>query len=138
MVSAKKKLVIILLIILLGGAAIFFYQFNPVQDSYFISCPIKLTTGYYCPGCGSQRAIHQLLHGNINQAIHLNSLMIISLPILFYGLGIAIWNYVFGSQLRAKLFYNNLFVFGYFGLAILYWVVRNLPYYPFNLLAPPN
>jgi len=138
MVKNKKKIIVILLTILFGGLVIFFYLLNPAKDSYFVSCPIKFTTGFYCPGCGSQRAIHELLHGNFKQAIHLNPLMIISLPIILYGLGITAWNFIFESHLRVKLFYNNLFVFGYFGVVVLYWILRNLPYYPFNLLAPSN
>jgi len=57
-------------------------------------------------------------------------------PIIVYGLGIQIWNFIFETQFRFKLFYSNVFIYGYFGFALIYWVLRNLPYYPFNLLAP--
>jgi hypothetical protein len=30
-----------------------------------IPCPFKLITGYECPGCGMQRALLDLLHGDI-------------------------------------------------------------------------
>ncbi len=33
-------------------------------------CLFKLITGYECPGCGSQRAFHSLLHGDIAAAWH--------------------------------------------------------------------
>ncbi len=62
--------------------------------------------------------------------------MVLTLPLLIYGLGVTASNYVFGSQYRVSIFYNKIFIYGYFGIALLYWILRNLSYYPFNLLAP--
>ncbi|SDX04637.1 DUF2752 domain-containing protein [Aequorivita viscosa] len=93
-------------------------------------------TGFYCPGCGSQRAIHLLLHGDIIGAFRFNPLMVLTIPIMVYGVGITAANWIFGTSYRLLLFYSKVFIFGYFGLAILYWILRNLPFYPFNLLAP--
>ncbi len=36
---------------------------NPEQ--YMIPCPMKTITGIPCPGCGVQRAILEMLNGNI-------------------------------------------------------------------------
>src|SRR5690554_3787295 len=93
-------------------------------------------TGFYCPGCGSQRAIHLLFHGDIIGAFRFNPLMVLTIPIMVYGLEITIANWIFGTSYRFMLFYSKVFIFGYFSLAILYWVLRNLPFYPFNLLSP--
>lgn len=30
-----------------------------------IQCPVHGTTGGFCPGCGSTRAVHELLHGDV-------------------------------------------------------------------------
>lgn len=121
----------------LFGGILFLYGFyNPSQSSYFLACPFKTITGFHCPGCGSQRAIHQLLHFNIIGAFRLNPLMVLSLPLIFYGLGLQIWNFIFETQYRFQLFYSKLFIYGYFGIVVLYWIARNLPYYPFDLLAP--
>jgi len=131
-----KYLKIALLIVLFGGFFLVYFFYNPAQSSFFIPCPIHYITGFYCPGCGSQRAIHLLLHGDIIGAFRFNPLMVLTLPILIYGLGITIANWVFGTSYRFMLFYSKLFIFGYFGIAILYWVLRNLHFYPFNWLAP--
>ncbi|RKV71031.1 MAG: DUF2752 domain-containing protein [Alloprevotella sp.] len=32
----------------------------------------RSATGYSCPGCGAQRAIHSLLHGHFAEAISYN------------------------------------------------------------------
>lgn len=42
-------------------------------------------TGLWCPGCGSQRALHALLHGHVGTAIGLNVLMMCALPLLAYA-----------------------------------------------------
>lgn len=125
-----------LILLLFGGFFIVYFFFNPSENSFFIPCPFHYITGLFCPGCGSQRAIHLLLHGDIVGAFRFNPLMVLTLPILIYGLAITIANWIFGTKYRLMLFYSNLFIFGYFGLAILYWILRNLPIYPFNLLAP--
>ncbi len=122
----------------LGGIIIIYSYFNPAQHSFFIPCPFNYVTGYHCPGCGSQRAIHQLLHLNILGALRFNPLLILSLPLIFLGVGVQIWNFIFETQYRIPLFYNNKFIYGYFIVVILYWILRNIPYEPFNLLAPAN
>ncbi len=135
--GSTKHLKIALIATLLGGFALIYYFFNP-STTFFIPCPLHYITGFYCPGCGSQRAIHLLLHGDLIGAFRFNPLMVLTLPILIYGLGITAANWIFGTSYRFMLFYSKLFIFGYFGLAILYWILRNLSFYPFTLLAPSS
>ncbi len=131
----NKTLKIALLLAIAGGFIYIYFYYNPAS-TFFIPCPFHYITGYHCPGCGSQRAVHLLLHGDILGAFRFNPLLVLTLPILAYGLGITVANWIFGTNYRFMLFYSKLFIFGYFGLAIVYWVVRNIPIYPFNLLAP--
>jgi len=131
-----KVINIALILLFLGGLFYLYSFYNPSEHSFFVPCPFKYATGYHCPGCGSQRAIHQLLHLNIGAAFRLNPLLILSLPLLFMGLGIKVWNYIFETKHRVKLFYSNLFIYTFFIITILFWVLRNIPFYPFNLLAP--
>lgn len=135
-VDTNKTIKLTLLVFCLGGLFLLYYLFNPSQSTFFLSCPIKMVTGYHCPGCGSQRAVYQLLHGHILAAFRLNPLMVLTLPLLVYGLGLTLYNYIFSTSHRISLFYNNAFIFGYFAIAILYWVLRNIPYAPFTFLAP--
>lgn len=68
--------------ILSGTAAIalvIYGLFDPAEG-YFPRCIIKTITGYDCPGCGSQRAIHALLNGDIIAAWHHNALMMLTIP----------------------------------------------------------
>jgi len=138
--SINKKIGFVFLGLLILSVIVFiYYRFNPSStNTSFLACPIKMVTGYHCPGCGSQRAIHQLLHLNVYRAFRLNPFMLASLPIIMYALGLRLYNYLFNTQHRVGIFYSKWFIYGYFGLALLYWLLRNLPYYPFNLLAPTS
>lgn len=136
MQDIKRIWKIALLVTLFGGFFLIYFSYNPSENSFFIPCPFHYITGFFCPGCGSQRAVHLLLHGDVVGAFRFNPLMVLTLPVLIYGMTITIANWIFETKYRLMLFYSNLFIFGYFGLAILYWILRNLPIYPFNLLAP--
>ena len=41
-----------------------------------------LTGGLRCPGCGSQRAVHALLHLEFKEAFLYNPMVVISIPFL--------------------------------------------------------
>ncbi|WP_373693810.1 DUF2752 domain-containing protein [Aequorivita flava] len=136
MPDSNKYFKIGLILVLAGVFFIVYYTYDPSENGFFIPCPFHYLTGFHCPGCGSQRAIHLLFRGDIFGAFRFNPLMVLTIPILVYGLGITIVNWIFGTSYRFLLFYSKVFIFGYFALAVIYWVLRNIPIYPFNLLAP--
>lgn len=43
-------------------------------------CLFRLLTGYDCPGCGSQRAFHALLHGRLAEAWGYNPYLFFAVP----------------------------------------------------------
>ncbi|WP_225974845.1 DUF2752 domain-containing protein [Arachidicoccus ginsenosidivorans] len=51
-----------------------------MDSSWFPKCPFRSLTGLQCPGCGSQRAIHDLLNLDILGAFRENALMVVSIP----------------------------------------------------------
>ena len=67
-----------LILIILLGITLFFI--DPEYSSFVPKCPFRWFTGLNCPACGSQRAIHQLLHLNIKRAFEYNPFLILSLP----------------------------------------------------------
>lgn len=131
----KKGIILISILFTIVCLGSLYFFFNPTEHSFFLSCPLRYATGLECPGCGSQRAIHQLLHGNFIAAFHFNPFLIISLPLIAFGLGIKTYNYLYNTTHRIMLFYDKRFIYGYFGLAILFAILRNIPVYPFNLLS---
>ena len=59
---------------------------------YFPKCLFHLLTGLECPGCGSQRAIHSLLNGDLLSAIHYNLLLVLAIPyLLLYAVLVIVW-----------------------------------------------
>lgn len=88
-----------MLLALLAGAAVVLFFFNPGEYGFYPFCVFHRTTGLLCPGCGSLRALHQLLHGHILEAFRLNALFVSSLP--FWGwLGLRLMLVVFGKPVR--------------------------------------
>ena len=59
-------------LLLVFGALAVLYAFDPATTAYFPSCPFFHLTGWYCPGCGTLRAVHALLHGHVGRALHDN------------------------------------------------------------------
>jgi hypothetical protein len=109
--------------------------FDPAAGGIFPPCPVHYLTGLYCPGCGSLRAIHALLHGNLLQAWAMNPLMVMLLPFLIYGLiseGLV--------QVRFRGLPQPTFSAGQIralcAVILVFGVVRNLPVLPFSWLAP--
>lgn len=72
--------------VLLVAALYIFYTFDPETQPVFPKCPFLLTTGYECPGCGSQRAVHNLLHLNIGAALRYNAFMVLVMPYIILGI----------------------------------------------------
>ena len=60
---------------------------EPRGQFFFPRCWFHETTGLLCPGCGSTRALHALLHGEWGRAWSLNPLAVIALPAVA-GLGV--------------------------------------------------
>ncbi len=131
--SNKKKIIISVAIGIMLIAAVFaLYIFNPDEVAIFPQCPFLLTTGYKCPGCGTQRALHSLFHLRFVDALKYNSFMFFAIPLVFTG---AYFEYLGGKQRHPKLVRNiREWTLPYrkwsaailFGVIIIYWIVRNL------------
>jgi len=61
------------------GAAIL-YRFDPTTAGFFPPCMFRKLTGLLCPGCGTTRALHHLLHGDVGAAFALNPMLFAVAP----------------------------------------------------------
>jgi len=123
-------------VLLLAIVLAFLYFFiNPNEVDFLPKCPLYATTGIYCPGCGSQRATHQLLNFNFLGVVQQNALYIIGLFIVGYHLIISGVNYFFKKNYYNYIYHSKTPIVLLI-LIIIFWILRNIPYYPFNLLAP--
>ena len=120
--------------LLLGVAAMYLF-INPSEVDFLPKCPFYITTGFYCAGCGSQRATHQLLNFNFLGVLQQNLLFALGLVIFIYYYSIVAFNHFFN-----KTYYNYIYhpktPIVLLIIIIAFWIFRNIDYYPFNLLAP--
>lgn len=119
---------------MIGGFLLLVYHFDPATTEVFPLCPFRYFTGYYCPGCGSIRALHQLLHGHLLIAMSYNPLAVLSLPFIVYwgaSQAVLLWR---GEPLPSR-FVPARWIWALLVVVLSFWVLRNLAY-PFSLLAP--
>ncbi|MFY9947795.1 MAG: DUF2752 domain-containing protein [Candidatus Sulfotelmatobacter sp.] len=109
--------------------------FDPATSGLFPPCPLHYLTGWYCPGCGSLRALHQLLHGNLSAAWALNPLTVLLLPFLVYGLTSHAINEIHGRHLPQP-FLPAAWIRALCAVIVLFGIARNIPLHPFDWLAP--
>lgn len=67
------------------AAGTLLYTVDPYDGGY-PTCPMLAITGLYCPGCGSLRAVHDLLHGDLVGALARNPLAVLAVPYLAFWL----------------------------------------------------
>lgn len=68
-------------LLLFSFAGILLFFFDPETAGFYPPCLFKTVLGAQCPGCGSLRAAHQLLHGNFAAAWALNPTLMIVGPL---------------------------------------------------------
>jgi Protein of unknown function (DUF2752) len=73
---------------LVAGLAVV-YNFPPAEHSFYPRCPFYAVTHLLCPGCGGTRALYELLHFNLQGAMHFNALVTVLAPfvVLWFAWG---------------------------------------------------
>lgn len=59
-----------------------YYYIDPATYALAPKCLFKTLTGLDCPGCGSQRMLHALLHGDLAGAWEANAFLLMLSPLL--------------------------------------------------------
>lgn len=121
--NTRVKLLGLGLLGAIGAAALYFL--DPGRSGVFPPCPFHTMTGLWCPGCGTTRALHQLLHGHVAAAFALNPLAVALLPLVGYL-----------AVRGEKAAMNPKTIWILLGTIVTFGVLRNLPVYPLTLLAP--
>lgn len=107
-----------------GAAALFVATVDPHEGGHYPTCPSLLITGWYCPGCGSLRAIHDLAHGDVVGAVDMNPLAPVAIAWLVWR-----WGWWLASTLgvrRAARPAPGWMLYGLAGVVAAYWVLRNV------------
>lgn len=121
----SKYIIWVLLLIIVP----IYFVFNPSNYNFFPQCPFYKFSGYYCPGCGSQRAFYDIFNGNFLNALEHNILMVV---VVFCG----IITYLLSKKAFFEIIYHPKTPYIFLAVTIVFWILRNLHFTPFNWLAP--
>lgn len=116
----NKAIIIIsglLAALVLAGVLKFYYDHNPSETPLMPKCTFYVLTGWKCPGCGGQRALHYLLKGEIWESFKQNPLLYFATvyigAVLTYGK-----RFKFLTGIKACVFW----LAGIIG----FWILRNV------------
>ena len=113
-------------LLLFGAGSVYLYFHAPTPDNTCLpKCLFYQLTHCYCPGCGSTRAYYSLLHGDFGMMMRYNPMLV---PFAFVLVALI----CFPSLSRDNRVVKSILI-----VIIAWWILRNLPWYPFTLLAPP-
>lgn len=98
---------------------------DPNEPGHYPTCPFLATTGFYCPGCGTLRAVHALVRGDLSTALARNPAAVLALVV-----GTILWARAIGLELRGRSSTLPWPRWIQWALPIVvagYWVLRNVP-----------
>ena len=132
--SRPLKIAFLVSAALAAGAGIWLLRtYDPnVAGSPFPPCMFRAFTGFDCVGCGLTRALHALVHGDLLRALSMNPLAVLLLPLMPL---MAAWSHGWQPRMLAPLMRVLLEPKLWLVLLPGYWIARNLPWFPFTLLA---
>jgi hypothetical protein len=98
---------------------------DPHEAGHYPSCPFLAVSGYYCPGCGSLRAIHDLALGDVGGALARNPLTVV----VVVGLAIAwvVWVRRLWRGRPRTWAAPPVVLYGLLTLVLAFWALRNVP-----------
>lgn len=97
------------------------YMVDPTEAVWMPKCPWHALTGLDCPSCGSTRALHHILHGELIRGLEYNPMA----PVLWILAAMLIAVCAFRPQLRASATVR-LLAGAYIVVYIVWGVVRNI------------
>lgn len=110
----------------LGAVALLLLlAFTDVSSGLWPRCLFHSLTGLECPGCGTQRAVHALFHGDIARAWSYNPLLFILSPLIPLMLASSLMPRWLGRL--AKWLESRAAALSLLCLLLLWTIIRNLP-----------
>lgn len=83
------------------------------------------------------RASHELLHLRLSKAVSYNPLVVLAAPFLIVWIGVELAAWLFGERYRGpRMRMGKRSGIAMVVVILLYSVLRNIPVWPFTLLAP--
>lgn len=113
-----------LAIIIIFLLCMLYYHNDPSVTDYFPKCPFYTITGIKCPGCGSQRMLHNLLHLRVSEALRCNLLFVVLIPTLLFTITVRKYKRQFPICYRTTIHpaYSTTILI----VIVLWWIMRNI------------
>ena len=94
-------------------------------QNHLLICPFKYFTGLDCPGCGFQRSVIALLHGNVKQSfiVYPPAIPILLLITYYFGTTFLKANESKSNLLKPFLLVVGAFVMANYGYKIWNYIV---------------
>ncbi len=121
-------------VVAVTAAGMLLFLHDPAGSKFYPRCPFRVLTGLVCPGCGTLRALYQLSHGNLRAALLLNPLTVLMLPVLA-GWGVTKGACALAGRRAPAIWIPASWIWALLAVILLFWVLRNLPWYPFSLFS---
>lgn len=116
-----------------AGVALLWHVDPNQPGSVLPPCPFHAFTGLFCPGCGATRASHALVHGDLSQALAMNPVFTLALPLLL----LLVLDKTMRLPPALSALARRISDARPWAMVLLgFMLLRNLPWPPFNLLAP--
>lgn len=125
----RRSTVVGIWLLLIAGAA-YLYLFEPGRSGFFPLCPFRLLTGLQCPGCGTTRALHEIVHGHFGAAFMLNPLLLIASPFLIWAF-LRYTIIVMNGGMPRRNALPAPYIYAIFFVVVGFWIFRNTTFYPF-------
>lgn len=113
--------------IVLAAILCLYYFLDPSTQEFMPKCAIHSLTGFNCPSCGNQRALHSFMHGDFLPAVRYNVFALYSVP---YFVAVIVCSLVrFRSprmQRMARAMMSRQAALLYVGLFVVWGIARNI------------
>lgn len=115
---------VVSLFVLLAVLAVVYFFIDPMEVRWMPRCVWKVATGTDCPGCGSQRMAHALMHGDLRAAWHANAFALCMLPVVAGLLWLEFYRERYPRLYRSV--HSPVVIWSLAASVFVWWVFRNL------------
>ena len=100
----------------------------PTRDSWYPKkCVHYQVTGMHCPGCGTGRALHFALNGELGRAAGYNLFSLITIPVVLIINMPALVRWVRSRPRPLGRALSAYWIWLIFAFIVAFWICRNIP-----------
>ena len=123
---------------LAAGGLVLLANVPPTLTTFYPKCQLHSVTGLHCPGCGLTRFAAAVAVGDLRQAVAYNAVAAVAAPFVAVFAAQNLWAWVWGFPPRRWFSdrWARRVSLAFLAVLIAFFVARNVPAWPFTLLAP--